>query len=264
MTSGLTFTSAATLPPAGGNLVMTFNTQSANTVYLPLGGTVNATIYWGDGSNTLATTANVYTHTYAAIGNYQVTITGTMSAYGQAFSGSENNPLKTVDSWDNDLGLTDLQFAFKGAVNLEQVPNTLPSTVQLINYMFEGANSLYSIDLSGWNTSNVTGWDGVFNSAATFNGNISTWDTSKASSMTTFFYNCYQFNGNISGWNVANVTSMDSMFYNAEQFNQNLSSWVTGLSTQPVDFSLYASTVFANNASNLKPYLSGGTVRIDT
>ena len=228
MTSGLTFTSSAAPPPAGGNLVMTFNTSSANTVYLPLGGyggTVNATIDWADGNTELATTANVYSHTYATTGNYQVTITGTVSAYGQIFGSGENNPLRSVDSWDNDLGLTDLYAAFYGAVNLEQVPNTLPSTVQFINSMFSGANSLYSIDLSGWNTSNVTGWDQVFSGAATFNGNISTWDTSKATSMQAFFYNCHQFNGNISGWNVANVNNMDSMFENAVAFNQNIGNW---------------------------------------
>jgi surface protein len=291
MTSGLTFTSSAT-PPSGGNLVMTFNTQTANTVYLPLGGdggSVNAVIDWGDGNTALATTANVYSHTYAAIGNYQVTITGTMSGYGYSFSGSENNPLRSVDSWDNDLGITSLQFAFKGATNLTQVPNTLPSTVQLINYMFSGATSLYSLDLSGWNTSNVTGWDGVFSGATTFNGNISTWNTSQATSMTTFFYNCYYFNGNISSWNVANVNSMNNMFENAERFNQNignwdvanvnamngmfsfagafnqnLSSWTTGLIGQPDNFSTGANAVFANNASNLKPFLSDGTTRIDT
>jgi surface protein len=219
---------APVVPPAGGNLVMTFNTSTANTVYLPLGGyggTVNALINWADGNTELATTANIYSHTYAATGVYQVTITGTMSAYGQLFGGSENNPLRSVDSWDDSLGITNLYAAFYGAVNLEQVPNTLPSTVQFINSMFSGANSLYSIDLSGWNTSNVTGWDQVFSGAATFNGNISTWDTSKATSMQSFFYNCSQFNGNISSWNVANVTTMTSMFQNATTFNQDLSGW---------------------------------------
>ena len=269
MTSGLTFTSSAAPPPAGGNLVMTFNTALAvtnpDTVYLPLGGTVNATINWGDGNTAEpANGANVYSHTYTTANTYTVTVTGTVSEYGQVFFGTgENEPLVSVDSWDNDLGLTSLFSAFYSAINLTQVPNTLPTAVQFLNGAFLGANT-FNQDLNGWDTSNVTGWDNVFQDASAFNGNISTWNTSQASSMQSFFDSCSAFNGNISSWDVANVGSMNQMFQNATAFNQDLSSWITGLSIQPSNFSLGANAVFANNASNLKPYLSGGTVRINT
>jgi hypothetical protein len=266
-TGGMVWNSGeAPPPPSGGNLVMTFNTALANTnpntVYLPLGGTVNATINWGDGNTTLATTANVYSHTYATTGNYQVGITGTVSAYGQTFGSGENEPLVSVNSWDNDLGLTDLQAAFYYAINLTQVPNTLPTTVNLLNFAFFGAN-IFNQDLNGWNTSNVSGWDQVFQEASAFNGNIASWDTSLASSMTSMFEGT-AFNQDIGGWNVSTVTIMTQMFKNATNFNQNLSSWTTGLIGQPANFSLGANAVFANNASNLKPYLSGGIVRINT
>jgi hypothetical protein len=244
MTSGLTFTSSAAPPPAGGNLVMTFNTALAvtnpDTVYLPLSGTVNATINWGDGNTAEpANGANIYSHTYTTVNTYTVTVTGTVSEYGQVFFGTgENEPLVSVDSWDNDLGLTSLFSAFYSAINLTQVPNTLPTAVQFLNGAFLGANT-FNQDLNGWDTSNVSGWDQVFTDASAFNGNIASWDTSLASSMT-------------------------SMFAGASSFNQDLSSWITGLSIQPSNFSLGANAVFANNASNLKPYLSGGTVRINT
>ena len=249
LTSGLTFTSSVTpTPPAGGNLVMTFNTQTANTVYLPLGGyggTVNALIDWADGNTELATTQNIYSHTYAATGNYQVTVTGTVSEYGQIFSSSENEPLVSVDSWDNDLGLTSMFAAFYGATHLTQVPNTLPNTVQFLNSVFSGAN-IFNQDLTGWDTTNVTGWDQVFQSASAFNGNISTWNTSQASSMQAFFYNCSQFNGNISSWNVANVTDMSSMFQNATTFNQDLSGWNVANVTTYTDFDTGATAWQAN------------------
>jgi hypothetical protein len=268
MTSGLTFTSSAAPPPAGGNLVMTFNTALAvtnpDTVYLPLGGTVNATINWGDGNTAEpANGANVYSHTYATANTYTVTVTGTVSAYGQVFYLSgENEPLVSVNSWDNDLGLTSLGSAFWEAINLTQVPNTLPTTVNLLNSAFLGANT-FNQDLNGWDTSNVSGWDQVFTDASAFNGNIASWDTSLASSMTSMFEGT-AFNQDIGGWNVSTVTIMTQMFKNATNFNQNLSSWTTGLIGQPANFSLGANAVFANNASNLKPYLSGGTVRINT
>ena len=320
MTSGLTFTSSATPPPSGGNLVMTFNTALATTnpgnVYLPLGGyggTVNATINWGDGNTAEpANGANVYSHTYATANTYTVTVTGTVTGYGQTFSSGENEPLVSVDSWDNDLGLTDLFAAFYYATNLNEVPNTLPANVQFLNSAFSGAN-IFNQDLNGWNTSNVSGWDQVFQGASAFNGNISNWTTTSgamtsmfadASSfnqnisgwntsntqyvngmfngatnfnqdisiwnvgnvidMSSMFSNAQSFNQNIGGWNVGNVSNVDQMFQNAASFNQNLSSWFTNVAAQPANFSTGANAVFANNASNLKPFLSGGTVRINT
>jgi surface protein len=271
-TGGMVWSSGEAPPPSStGNLVMTFNTALANTnpgnVYLPLGvfyGDINANIDWGDGSNIEeAIGGGVYSHTYAANGTYQVTVTGTVSTYGNTFANGENEPLVSVDSWDNDLGLTDLYAAFWYATNLNEVPNTLPANVQFLNSAFWGANT-FNQDLNGWNTSNVGGWDQVFFDASAFNGNIASWDTSLASSMTSMFQGASSFNQDIGGWNVSNVTIMNQMFQNATSFNQNLSSWVSNLASQPTDFSLGANAIFANNASNLKPYLSGGTVRINT
>lgn len=205
---------------------MTFNTALATTnpgnVYLPLGGTVNATINWGDGNTAEpANGANVYSHTYATNGNYQVTITGTVSAYGQVFFGTgENEPLVSVDSWDNDLGLTDLFAAFYGATNLTQVPNTLPANVQFLNSAFASANT-FNQNLNGWNTSNVSGWDQVFQDASAFNGNISSWNTSLAGSMNSMFENASSFNQNLSGWNVASVTTHTNFSTGATAWQSN-------------------------------------------
>jgi surface protein len=378
MTSGLTFTSSATPPPSGGNLVMTFNTALAAarpppndtpTVYLPLGSdlgnTVNATINWGDGNTTLATSANVYSYTYAANGNYQVTVTGIVSAYGQLFYDNENVSLISVDSWDDDLGLDSLRYAFNGATNLQTVPDYLPTTVQILTAAFSGATefndggnignwdisnvtnmggifqsaSTFNGNIGGWNTGNVVymsgaffsatqfnqdignwdtsnvvfmdtmfayassfdqdignwdissvgvinnmfgfanafnqnigGWDtssvydmgGAFSYANSFNGNIGDWTTNNVIFMNIMFQNAANFNQDISSWNVGNVGNVDQMFQNALVFNQNLSSWVTNVVSQPTLFSSGANAVFVNNASNLKPFLSGGIVRINT
>jgi len=258
MTSGLTFTASGTpVPPfTSGNLVMTFNTALATTnpgnVYLPLGdqfgvSTVNATIDWGDGSNTeTATTAGIYSHTYASNGIYQVGITGAVSAYGYPFGSGENEPLVSVDSWDDGLGLTKMFSAFYFANNLIAVPNTLPSTVHFLNSAFLGANT-FNQDLTGWNTSNVTGWDNIFQGASAFNGNISNWNTSLAQSMAYLFRDASAFNSNISSWNVSNVFDMTDMFYNATVFDQNLSGWcVTLVPSEPTNFAT-GSALDANN-----------------
>jgi surface protein len=103
----------------------------------------------------------------------------------------------------------------------------------------------------------------MFLNANTFNGNLTSWNTSNVTTMDSMFQGATVFNGNISSWNVGNVGNVDQMFKNATNFNRNLSSWTTGLIGQPANFSLGANATFADNASNLKPYLSGGTVRIN-
>ena len=217
----------------GGNLKMTFNTAFAttatNTVYLPIGGssgTANAVINWGDGKLEYASTANVYSHTYATTGTYHVTISGAMSAYGQDFrSTGENHPLVSVDSWDNNLGLSDLTYAFTGATNLTQVPNNLPSTVQFLSVVFDGA-TVFNQDLSGWDTSNVRAM-GTFSGATSFNGNISGWNTANVIYMEGTFFNASAFNQDLSGWDISNVQYIDGMFYGANSFNSNIGGWNT-------------------------------------
>jgi hypothetical protein len=105
---------------------------------------------------------------------------------------------------------------------------------------------------------------GAFSYANSFNGNIGDWTTNNVTQMNIMFQNAANFDQDISSWNVGNVGNVDQMFQNAASFNQNLSSWTTNVASQPSNFSLGANAVFANNASNLKPYLSGGTVRINT
>jgi hypothetical protein len=43
-----------------------------------------------------------------------------------------------------------------------------------------------------------------------------------------------------------------------------LSALITALTVQPSSFSTGANATFANNANNLKPFLLGGTTRINT
>lgn len=57
------------------------------------------------------------------------------------------------------------------------------------------------------------------------NINISNWDTSNVTNMERMFYGCYKFNSDISSWDVSNVTNMDKMFSQCLEFNQDLDNW---------------------------------------
>ena len=132
-----------------------------------------------------------------------------------------------------------------------------------------------NLNLSIWNTSNVTTMNNMFRSLSNFNQNISTWNVGNVVNMSSMFESASNFNQNLSSWNVAKVTDMSSMFksasqynnsgnnllsqwqptlvettanmfYNAFAFNINISSWVfTVLSN--IDSMFYGSSTFNQN-----------------
>ena len=120
------------------NMVLEFNTNlSAGTaVTLPLYGTVNVTVDWGDGTGTEVITAEGNKdHIYASDGTYSVTISGSLTHFGN--SGTANIKKLTRVTDFGDLGITDLSYAFDGAVNLIEVPTTLPTGVTNMSWAFE-------------------------------------------------------------------------------------------------------------------------------
>ena len=126
--------------------------------------------------------------------------------------------------------------------------------------MFEGCSSLTrtSLDLSGWNTQNVTSmscmfrncsrltdlsclsnWDvsAVTNMQSMFSGCsrltdlscLSEWDVSAVITMSDMFHGCSSLTSlDLSGWNTQNVTSMSYMFYGCSSLTSlDLSGWNT-------------------------------------
>jgi surface protein len=88
--------------------------------------------------------------------------------------------------------------------------------------MFYGAE-VFNIDISFWNTANVTNMQSMFLGAITFNQDIGNWDTS-------------------------GVTNMDSMFWNTPSFNQDLTGWcVINFSSEPTNFAATPSALEEGN-----------------
>lgn len=107
---------------------------------------------------------------------------------------------KTLLDWDVSM-IKDMSWAFA-----EQ-------------YTFNG-------DLSKWDVSSVTSFNGMFYRATSYEGvGVETWDTSKAESMQDMFWEANQFNGKVSGWNTNKVINMKWMFDKAKSFAQDVSGW---------------------------------------
>lgn len=81
--------------------------------------------------------------------------------------------------------------------------------------VFSGCSSLTSLDVSGWNTSNVTSMTNMFRNCYSLTSlDLSGFNTSKVTGMGNLFYSCSSLTSlDLSGWDTGCVTSMNYMFY---------------------------------------------------
>jgi surface protein len=203
-------------------LVDTTAPSATTTVTLPLAGTVDVTVDWGDGYYDTYTTSGNKTHVYASAGQYRVRVEGSLTGFGANVSRPE---LVGCLSFGR-LGVTSLANGFSLSANLSQCPSRLPVGVTSLSGLFQSA-SAFNQDISSWDTSNVTTMSFLFFSASSFNQDISSWDTSNVTAMAQTFRSASAFNQDISSWDTSNLINMSLMFDSASAFNQDISSWDT-------------------------------------
>ena len=93
------------------------------------------------------------------------------------------------------------------------------SNVTNMNWMFKDCSSLTSLDLSSFNTSNVTGMNSMFYNCSSLTSlDLSSFDTSKVTDMWKMFYGCSSLTTTINIMS-AGVTNYRYMFYNAATSN---------------------------------------------
>lgn len=224
--------------PLGSPLKLKIDTSkySSDLNYvLPLRGTVNVSVNWGDGVTTTHTTASDVEHKYNVGGIYTIEITGSLTGFGQAANSVNYNRgiLKLVEvlSFGN-IGITNFKDAFRGANNLIAISSDFPSGVTNIEGMFDGNINLVTADVSNWDTSLVTSMARTFNYARKLNPNVTNWKTASVLDMQSMFAGASEFNQPITKgldgvWDTSKVTNMSQMFYLAAKFNQPLDSWDT-------------------------------------
>ena len=259
-----TNTPTPTTPPSFVSVWRTTSSSESITLPYHAGGTYSGTIHWGDGSISANTYAN-RTHTYAASGDYTVTVYGQLnrwSFYYNTPSGNNKDKLISVLRWGPII--LSYEAAFFGCTNLSlsavtDTPILLSNSAQ---YMFEDCTSLTTINnlnswnvsmitsflrmfkgcdlfndvVSNWNVSNTTNFQRMFDGCDLFNNGLApsvvgtgmnSWQLSTSSSIDMYgtFQGCPSFNQNVSSWNVSRVTTMQSMFNGCVVFNQSLSNW---------------------------------------
>ena len=107
------------------------------------------------------------------------------------------------------------------------------SNVTNMSWLFSQCNALVSIgDVSNWNTSSVTIMEFMFDrcSSLTSSLNLSNWNTSNVTTMKALFQNCSSLTSlDVSNWNTSNVTNMSWLFYGCSSLTSlDVSNWNTG------------------------------------
>lgn len=214
--------------------------SAANQIALPLlsNGLYNFVVNWGDGNSNTITVWNQAetTHTYAAAGNYTLTITGT--CYGWRFNNTGDRlKILTISRWGG-LRLNHTTPAsgnfFNGCANLNLSGLTdvldMTNVTSMIN-AFSGCTTLTTVGrMNEWNMINVTTMQSMFDGCTNFNQDISLWNVTNNAQFGAMFRNCPMFNQNLGAWNVTKSTALSQMFFGCTAFNNGgsntINNWV--------------------------------------
>ncbi|MCL2528426.1 MAG: BspA family leucine-rich repeat surface protein, partial [Defluviitaleaceae bacterium] len=95
--------------------------------------------------------------------------------------------------------------------------------------MFNGARSLAHLDVSTWDTSNVTDMEALFHDTAITTLDVSGWDISRVTTMNRMFQRTPNLTAlDVSRWDTGNVTDMTGVFDGATSLTAlDISNWDT-------------------------------------
>ena len=260
-----TQTPTPSLPPSFKSVWRT--TGATESIILPYNntGTYSGTIHWGDGSISANTYAN-RTHTYAASGDYTVTVYGQLNKWSFYYhTPLTNNKDKIISvlRWGPIILNTDAAFA--GCINLtlSAVTDTPNLVISSAPNMFEGCISLTTINnLNSWDVSMMTSFNRMFKDCDLFNDVVSNWNVSNCTNFQRMFDGCDLFNNGLApgvvgtgmnSWQLSTSSSssidMYAIFQSCSSFNQDVSSWnVSRVTLMPSMF--FQCSVFNQSLSN--------------
>ena len=159
------------------------------------------------------------------------------------YIGSNSEKIETPTNLKGMFGIFDV---CKSINNLNMLDT---SNATDMSSMFEGCNSLVSLDLSGFNTQNVTKMSNMFSGCRFLESvNLSSFDTSKVTDMNGMFGMCFNLtNLDVSNFDTKNVTNMSAMFSDCRKIT---SLDLTNFNTQNVTNMSYM-FLGANNLTNI-------------
>lgn len=183
-----------------------FKTKGGS-VTLALGGWKNVSIDWGDGTKTTEDASNdQYEHNYTDTTERTVVATGTPSLTDDTVgvSGFMGENITEVVDWNNGLPNAPV---FLATHNLIKVPAYIPSYWTSLNGVFARCSNINDVNITKWNTSNITSMENLFLGCVAFNQPIGSWDVSSVKNIDNMLSGCFAFNQDLSGWTFPAGTS---------------------------------------------------------
>lgn len=240
--------------PVDNTFKMTIDTTQAgsavDTFVLPLRvGTVNFTVYWGDGNSDVITTYNQaeLTHQYNESGSYQITLDGDFTAvyfanggdklklssidnwgtnqwtiFGFCFYGCSNMTANYIDSPDSSI-CNSFQNQFRDCINFNGVVDFDASLVTSMNGMFYGCTNFNQP--INFNSPVLSNPSSMLRGCTNFNSTVNLTTSSSLTNLSRMFQQCTNFNSAITISDTSGVTDMSIMFYLCTNFNQDVSSF---------------------------------------
>ena len=180
--------------------------------------------------------------------------------------GEGENTILSNDKYTNFKGINFLKDVFINGDKQETNKfsyyfNQTDNFVELIfddnindcRYMLYNCTNITEINLSNFNTSNVTNMEGMFAYCSSLTSlDLSNFDTSQVTHMLYMFYNCSSLISlDLSNFNTSNVTNMESMFaYCSSLTSLDLSNFDTSQVTDMFYMFPYCSSLTSLNLSN--------------
>jgi len=188
-------------------------TGASETVTLPMTGSVNTVIDWGDGSPPETVTTDSITHVYATADDYTIAITGSCDVFAFDNAGDK---LKLIEllAWGTDFTFSDLDFF--GCSNLVTASDLGASgaTPTYLSNAFRSCTGLTSLDLTGFDTSSCTDMNSMFAGCSSLTSlDLTSFDTSSCASMNSMFLVCSSLTSlDLTSFDTSSCTDMNSMF----------------------------------------------------
>ena len=212
------------------------------TVILPMSGTHDVTIDWGDGVIEDNVVMINPTHTYAAVGDYNISINGSCDNWAFDNTG-QREKIIGISQWGNLQGMHDWSNAFFGCFNLETVTATdsptapvsfdsmflactalvMPPetgwwdtrTLRTTAHMFDGCSSMIEApDTRNWFTAALLNTNHMFSTCGVMATapSVETWVTNQIADMSHMFADCSAMTEtpDVSGWDTSGATNMTS------------------------------------------------------
>ncbi|EHK9937474.1 BspA family leucine-rich repeat surface protein, partial [Enterococcus faecium] len=147
---------------------------------------------------------------------------------------SENGPDKVVAQGENWSKV----FGGYEAYHEEQYPNVTSLDLHRLDThnitdmtcMFGGAKGLITLNVSGWDTSQVRSFDGVFYECNNVQAlDMSSWQTDQVRTLDGMFQNCFQLQTlDVGHWNISQVRNINGIFYGCTNLQSvDVSNWDT-------------------------------------